>query len=172
MTTLSLGGFTGRLQAITRVGAATGRRFRGKKAAIAALWKKREVIDVVLARLTAEATGLQDKWSRIHTSIATLERDRLATILCRAQLIQLSVARAFAGIETQSVFGLNGCDADIQSAVSLVAKLRLEVRVSAARAAAACIHDATPRPDMGLLPAPPVAHAIQSVRARPSYQSV
>lgn len=136
MTTLTLGGFTGRLKAITRTGTASGRRFRGKKLALEALMRKRQVVEVVLARLVEEVVEVQREWSQVQTPVATTEHDRLALIMSRARLMQKSVAQAFAGIETQSIFGLNACDADIQSAVSLLARLRLEVRVSAARAAA------------------------------------
>lgn len=134
MTTLTLGGFTGRLRAIGRVGTASGRRFRGRKVAVEALLRKRQVVDFVMARLVAEVAEVQRQWTRVQTHIATVELDRLSSILCRAKLLQQSVARAFAGLETQSIFGLNACDADIQAAVSLLARLRLEVRVSAARA--------------------------------------
>ncbi len=61
---------------------------------------------------------------------------QLASIMRRASLMLQSVARAIAEIESRSLFGLNACDADIQTAVSLPGKLLLEVRVSAARAAA------------------------------------
>ncbi len=135
MTSLTLGGFTGRLRAIGRAGAASGRRFRGKKVAVAALLRKRQVVDFVAARLVDEVVDVQGQWARVQPHVATAELDRLALILSRARLLQQSVARAFAGLETQSIFGLNACDADIQSAVSLLARLRLEVRVSAARAA-------------------------------------
>lgn len=134
MTTLTLGGFTGRLRAIGRVGTASGRRFRGRKVAVEALLRKRQVVDFVMARLVAEVAEVQRQWTRVQTHIATVELDRLSSILCRARLSQQSVARSFAGLETQSIFGLNACDADIQAAVSLLARLRLEVRVSAARA--------------------------------------
>jgi hypothetical protein len=135
MTTLTLGGFSGRLRAIGRAGAATGRRFRGKKVAVAALLRKRQVVDFVAARLVDEVVDVQGQWAGIQPHIAAAELDRLALILSRARLLQQSVARTFAGLETQSIVGLNACDADIQSAVSLLARLRLEVRVSAARAA-------------------------------------
>ncbi len=47
-----------------------------------------------------------------------------------------SLARVTAQVEALSVYGLNSCDAEMQASQSLLAKLRLEVRVSAARAAA------------------------------------
>jgi hypothetical protein len=136
MTTLTLGGFTGRLRAITRPSSASGRRFRGKRFAVEALLRKRQVVDVLAARLAEEVAEVRRQWSGIKTEIAAFELDRLASIMLRVTLMQQSVARAIAGIELRTLFGLNACDADIQTAVSLIGKLRLEVRVSAARVAA------------------------------------
>ncbi len=136
MTTLTLGGFTGRLRAIARPSSAAGRRFRGKKFAVEALLRKRQVVDALTARVADEVAEVRRQWSGITTETAAFELDRLASIMQRTTLMQQSVARAIAGVEQRSLFGLNACDADIQTAVSLIGKLRLEIRVSAARAAA------------------------------------
>ncbi len=136
MTTLTLGGFTGRLRAIGRPGAASGRRFRGKAFAIHGLLQKRQTVDALFARLAEEVAEVRRQWSGNSSQIAVIEIDRLASVMLRASLMQQSVARCTAALESRSLYGLNACDADIQSAVSLLGKLRLEVRVSAARAAA------------------------------------
>lgn len=98
--------------------------------------RKRQVVDVLAARLAEEVSEVRRQWNGIAAQIAVIELDRLTSIMKRTTLMQQSVARAISGIESQSLFGLNACDADIQSAVSLLGRLRLEVRVSAARAAA------------------------------------
>lgn len=136
MTTLTLGGFTGRLKAIGKPSTTSVRRFRGKKFAVESLLRKRQVVDVLAARLAEEVSEVRRQWNGIAAQIAVIELDRLTSIMKRTTLMQQSVARAISGIESQSLFGLNACDADIQSAVSLLGRLRLEVRVSAARAAA------------------------------------
>ena len=136
VTTLTLGGFTGRLKAIGRPNSTSVRRFRGKKFAIEALLQKRQTVNAVFTRLAEEVAEVRSQWSGNSAPIAVIELDRLSSVMQRASLMQQSVARSTAELESRSVYGLNACDADLQNAVSLLGKLRLEVRVSAARAAA------------------------------------
>jgi hypothetical protein len=134
LTTLSPGGLSVRIRALGKTSSGTRKRFRGKKAAIEAIRKKRQIIDCMMVRLIEEVSEVRERWSCIQTTRAAHELDRLACVSSRAQFMHRSLARATAEVEVLSVFGLNSCDAEIQASQSLLAKLRLEVRVSAARA--------------------------------------
>lgn len=135
-TTLSLSGLSVRIRALGKTSSGARKRFRGKKAAIEAIRKERQVIDCTMVRLIEEVSEVRARWSCIQTTKATHELDRLACVSSRAQFMHRSLARVTAQVEALSVYGLNSCDAEMQASQSLLAKLRLEVRVSAARAAA------------------------------------
>ena len=137
LTTLSLGGLSGRLWAIGRASSKVGKRFRGKKAATEALQRKRQVIDSTMSLLLEEVTRVRAQWSHVQATRSDMEEGRLTSVVARAQLMHRSLAMAMANLESLSIFGLNACDVDMQTASSLLAKLRLEVRVSAARAMSA-----------------------------------
>ena len=137
MTTLSFSGLSGRLRAIGRASSGTTKRFRGKKAAIEAIRKKRQVIDGIMMRLLEEISEVKARWSQIQVPRSTMEEERLTSIVARAQIMHRALMLTFADIENLSIFGLNACDADMHAATSLLAKLRLEVRVSDAHASEA-----------------------------------
>ena len=137
MTTLSLSGLSGPLRAIGRASSGAGKRFRGKKAAIEAIRRKRQVIDCTMMRLLEEVSNVQVRWSQIKAQGSAHEEERLTSVVARAQIMHRALMLTSADIETLSIFGLNACDADMHAATSLLARLRLEVRVSDARASEA-----------------------------------
>ena len=136
MTTFSLGGLSERLWTMGkgRAEPKTAKRFRGKKWTIEAIHRKRQNLDTVMTRLLAEVAEVQARWSQIQNDRSTLEADKLTAVIARAQVMYSALARTVANLDRLSIFGLNACDADIQAAASLLAKLRMEVRASAGRA--------------------------------------
>ncbi len=136
MTTFSLGGLSERLWTMGKEKAEpkANRRFRGRKSAIEAIHRKRQNLDTVMTRLLAEVAEVQDRWSQIQNARSILEADKLTSVVARAQVMYSALARTVANLDRLSIFGLNACDADIQAAASLLAKLRMEVRASAVRA--------------------------------------
>ncbi len=134
MTTFSLGGLSERLWTMGKADPKTNRRFRGKKATIEAIHRKRQNLDAIMTRLLAEVAEVQGRWSQIQNTRSILEADKLTSVVARAQIMYAALARTVANLDRLSIFGLNTCDADIQAAASLLAKLRMEVRASAGRA--------------------------------------
>ena len=136
MTTFSLAGLSERLWTTgkDKVEPKANRRFRGRKSAIEAIHRKRQNLDTVMTRLLAEVAEVQERWSHIQNSRSIIEADKLTSVVARAQVMYSVLARTVANLDRLSIFGLNACDADIQAAASLLAKLRMEVRASAVRA--------------------------------------
>lgn len=126
MTTFSLGGLSGRLWAVRMPAAKAEKRFRGKKADI----------DMTMSRLLAQVAEVQDRWAVLQNHRSFHEVERLTFVVARAQNMHGALARAVAGADQLSEFGLTACDADLESAASLPTRLRMEVRASAARAMA------------------------------------
>ena len=122
MTAFSFGGVSGRFWSTRKPASQAGTRFRGKKAAIDAIQRKRQSIDTVMGRLLAESER------------SVPEAEKLTSVVARAQIMHCALARTVAAAKDLSIFGLNACDADLESAASLLSRLRVEVRASAARA--------------------------------------
>jgi hypothetical protein len=136
MTAFSLGGLSERLWSRQSDGSNTEKRFRGRKSTVEAIHRKRQSIDATMTRLLAEASEVQERWSHIQNARATIEVDKLTSVVARAQVMYSSLARTAASLDRLSIFGLNACNGDMQAAASFLAKLRMEVRASAARAIA------------------------------------
>ena len=136
MTTFSLGGLSERLWTMGKEKAEpkTARRFRGKKSMIEGIHRKRQNLDTLMTRLLAEVAEVQARWSQLQNARSILEADKLTAVIARAQVMYSALARTVANLDRLSIFGLNACDADIQAAASLLAKLCMEVRASAGRA--------------------------------------
>ena len=134
MTTFSFGAVSGRFWSTRKPASQAGTRFRGKKAAIEAIQRKRQSIDTVMGRLLAEVAEVQDRWAAIQSERSVIEAEKLTSVVARAQIMHCALARAVASAKDLSIFALNACDADLESAASLLSRLRVEVRASAARA--------------------------------------
>jgi len=133
-TALSLQEISTRIRALGRSSSGSKKRYRGKKAAIEAIRRKKQIIDYMMVRLVEEVSEVRARWSGIQTTVAAQELDRLTCVVARAEFMHRSLARSFAEIETFSVFAVNSCDVQIQSVQSLLTNLRLGVHISAARA--------------------------------------
>lgn len=134
MTAFSLTEVSGRFWWTRKPAAQARKRFRGKKAAIETIQRKRQNVDTVMGRLLAEVAEVQDRWAAIRSDRSVIEAEKLTSVVARAQIMHCALARTVATAKELSIFGLNACDADLESAASLLSRLRVEVRASAARA--------------------------------------